>query len=311
MNGLQKSLSHFAPAATRSDPRAPATIFDWGLELRLWVATCVFGLASFSARSLGIPLDEMTWRALGVVFFSTLALYNLDGTLDAPERGTSSDPGAAARRRLLHLGVTALSVFALFTLAFRLSVRALVLTSLGAFACSLYALPLTLRRRSSGRARRTFRLKSLPYLKAPFVGCAVGIATVWVPIWAHGAPPSMAMALLLTIIASLYCTANALLFDIPDVGEDTRSFVPTLPARWGLSMTRRCARLLALTGVGASLVYVWHERAGAGGLGLVGLGAALLVFTELLHFRTSRRLVSWWVDGALLLPLSFQLLTGG
>lgn len=308
MNSLEKSLPDFSSEAIREDVRIPQAVLDWGLELRLWVATCVAGLALFSVRSLGIPLSRATWSAVGVTFLSTLALYNLDGSLDAPERSSQTRARAGARRRWLHLGVTALSTIALLSLLGRLSTRALLLTSLGALVCGFYAVPLTPIRRHTTAGPRALRLKSLPFIKAPFVGCAVGIATVWVPIVGQDASYSLSAALVLTVVLSLYCTNNALLFDIPDVSEDERAQVPTLPACSGLAITRRWSRTLALTGASTSLVYAGLFGTIADGAGLLSLGGALLVFTELFHFRTSRRMVAWWVDGALLLPLGFHML---
>lgn len=307
MNGLEKSQAFLAPE----------TVLDWGIELRLWVATCVAGLSLFSVRALGLPLDEVTWSAIGVVFCSTLALYNLDGSLDAPERAAFFESAAIAKRRRLHLALTALSAGALLLLAAHLSTRALVLTVSGALACSLYAVPFPSQRRGMGAHRIAepgappsprLRLKSLPFLKAPFVGFAVGIATVWVPLWARDGSAHLLPALLLTLALSLYCTDNALLFDIVDLNEDRRAQVPTLPVRSGLLSTRRLSRALSLAGLLASGAFAATSAMPITSLGLAALGLTLAIFTELLHFGTSPRVVAWWVDGALLLPLGFQIL---
>ena len=306
MNGPSNSLSDFEQVTTARERRAPATLVDWGLELRLWVATCVTGLSLFTARALGLALEGTTKSALGVIFFATLALYNLDGSLDAPRRHALANAARGHARRRLHLALTALAGIALLVLVAQLSLRALLLTSGGALACSLYAIPLTFRRRSLTAKKGRVRLKSLPFLKAPFVGCAVGIAVVWVPLLANDGGASLLRALALTCALSLYCSANALLFDLPDVGEDERTGVPTLPLRWGLRGTRWASRALVAAGLVGSAVFSTLGGAVSHAVGLLCLGAALLAFTELFHFGTPRRRVALWVDGALLLPLCFQ-----
>lgn len=288
----------------------PATVLDWGIELRFWVATCVSGLSLFSARALGLSLDGTTTSAIAIVFFATIALYNLDGSLDTPRRTSSADSALGRRRRRLHLALTGLSSGALLVLVARLSPRALLLIGSGALVCSLYAVPLTLIQETTGPSARLFRLKALPFLKAPFVGCAVATAVVWVPLWAEGSSAPFGQALALTCALSLYCTDNALLFDIPDVSEDEQAGVPTLPLCWGLSGARWASRVLIAGGLLSSAVFSALVPALSHSVGLFWLGAALLVFTQFLHFRTPRRVVAWWVDGTLLLPLSFQLVTG-
>lgn len=320
MNFPAKSLSPFEQVTTARERRAPATVIDWGLELRLWVATCVTGLSLFSARALGLAFDGTTTSALGIIFFATLALYNLDGSLDAPKapirhsgrapewRAAPAPSATHHRRRRLHLALTGLASIALLVLAARLSLRALLLTGGGALICSLYAIPLTLTHKSRGGSRRSVRLKALPFLKAPFVGCAVGTAVVWVPLWASDGRVLLPQALVLTSALSLYCCTNALLFDLPDVGEDKHMGVPTLPLRWGLQKMRWAGRALTAAGLICSAVFSAIFGSIAPAVGLLCLGAALLAFTELFHFRTPRRTVAVWVDGALLLPLGFQLL---
>lgn len=319
MSGPAKSLSVFDRVATAQEIRIRHVVLDWGIQLRLWVATCVTGLSLFSIQALGVAQEGTATTALAVIFFATLALYNLDGGLDAPkaparsprgspERGVAPANAAARdRRRRLHLAFTGFSGCVLLVLASRLSPRALLLTSGGALICSVYAVPLTRTRRSSDRG---FRLKALPFLKAPFVGCAVGTATVWVPLWAGDGRVQLSRALALTCALSFYCTANALLCDVPDIDEDERTGVPTLPLRWGLAGTRWTSRALITAGVLISAVFAGQGTPSSHSIGLFCLGAGLLTFTELIDFRTPRRTVAVWVDGALLLPVSFQLLVG-
>lgn len=305
MSSPLKSYSSFERVSTVRVSRVPTTALDWGVELRLWVATCVTGLSLYSARASGLVLDRTTISALAITFFATLALYNLDGSLDAPTRHAVADAAEGNTLRRLHLALTGLASISLLVLVAQLSLRALLLTGGGALVCSLYAIPVTLTRKAS---TSSFRLKALPFLKAPFVGCAVGTAVVWVPLWANGGRVSFLQAIALTSALAFYCTANALLFDIPDVEEDDQTGVPTLPVRWGLHRTRWVNRALVTAGLLSSVAFAALFGADSHAVGLFCLGFALLAFTESFHFRTPRRTVALWVDGALLLPLSFQVL---
>lgn len=293
MSSSSKSLSDL-------DLRAA---LDWGLELRLWVATAVTSLSLYSARVLGLPRDSSTTTALAIVFFATLALYNLDGSLDSPP--PTSDCPTARDRRPFHWALTGLSALALAILFTQLSLRAGLLICVGALLCSLYAVPWTLKAKQEAHSHRAPRLKAIPFLKAPFVGCAVGTAVVWVPIWISNQSPQLPLTLALQGALSVLCTANALLFDIADASEDRRAEVPTLPVRWGVKKTRWVTRALALSGLICAATFSLLGRDAY--IGLYALGAVLFFAGQRVHVTTSRRKVSLLVDGALLLPLGFLL----
>src|SRR5690606_27803191 len=123
--------------------------------------------------------------------------------------------------------------------------------------------------------------------------------------WAGDVRVQLSRALTLTCALSLYCTANALLCDVPDIDEDQRTGVPTLPLRWGLAGTRWTSRALIASGLLISVVLAGQGTSASHSIGLFCLGAGLLAFTESIDFRTPRRTVAVWVDGALLLPVSF------
>lgn len=310
MNGLSPSLSSEEQTFSVGQTRVPESVLDWGLELRLWVTTCVCGLSIFSARALGLQLSESTASGLGIVFFATLALYNLDGSLDARHRFEPGDFSRSRRHKGLHLALTCLSCVPLCVLGRHLSVQALILTGGGVLLCGSYVIPTSLLSKAPAFSMDLSRVKTTPFMKAPFVGCAVGIAAVWVPLWAHGGSVPSGRALVLTCALSLFCTANALLFDIPDTSEDRRAGIPTLPVRLGLGPTRSVCRLLISCGLLFSAWVFATSETRLGTLGLFCLGAGLFVATRQVDFGTSRRSVALWVDGALLLPVVFQYLLG-
>ena len=278
-----------------------------GLELRIWVAFCVTILALFCARvsqthALHPGNNGLPFHVFAVVFFSTLALYNLDGTLDAAVRA-----GGMGRR--VHLALTAFSAMMLLWFARQLPPLALGFTFLGFILCAIYAVPL-----AWGGTPRA--LKAIPGIKGPFIGAAVATGVIWVPHLALVRPATPIVAVL-TLVVGLYCTANAVLFDVPDRDIDERSGVPTIMLTRGLTGARRSCLSLCSAGI-----LLWPL-----GLGVVGqsaispsqlanlaaltcLGIVLTVASVRIQCTTPRSQVAWYVDGALLLPFVVQSLFG-
>jgi 4-hydroxybenzoate polyprenyltransferase len=287
--------------AGRSEKFALRTVLETTLAFRLWVAFAVASLAFYGGR-VAHPGESgqgaEPGRALtvwGAVFLSTFALYNLDGCLEGNSDALRKRPG-----RRIQLTISLLAVAALAMLLPFLHAPGAALVVSGFLVCSLYALPLGLR--SSVRKP----LKTIPGVKAPFIGFAVAIAAVWVPLlsslkeWPsgddliHGSP--FRSAILLSFTLGLLCTVNALLFDVPDVLEDKARGVPTVVLRWGIAGNRRLCLLLCLLASGVAALTLTHP------LPLLLLTCALAVATVLINHKTPKTLIAFWVDGALTLP---------
>jgi len=260
-----------------------------GLELRFWVAICVTALSTFAVRALEVRTDGPTtsW----VIFFATLALYNLDGTLDGSRRTERAG-------RKVHLTVTAVAFAVTLSLASLLPLAARLTTCLGIVLSGLYALPL------SG-APRPKRLKRIPGLKAPFIGFAVAIAAIWVPLLSAASGREW-IALTrpvpwgLTLALGLLCTINALLFDIPDQAEDVESGVATVVVTRGLRFTRQLVIGVALL---AGLILILLPLPLSTRAAPLGLATGLAVSAWGTSESTRKSTIAWGVDGLLLVPL--------
>jgi len=221
---------------------------------------------------------------------ATLALYNLDGTLDH----SSGQPSSSTRRRA-HLTLTALSAVWLLTELFSVGSLAVLPIFAGFSLCATYALRLII-------GGRTVQIKSIPGVKAPFIGSSVGCAAVLVPVLLQPSaldPLSRAWrALLLALCLGAFCTANALLFDIPDMPKDRQFGVQTMALRYGPAR----AKQLAIACIGAGSVYLFFASPEAR-LALGALAIALLLSVLLVQPSTPKSSVAFWVDGALALPL--------
>lgn len=281
-----------------------ARLLWWGLHLRLWVALAVGSLAAFVELASGSVANLASANGtLAVVFFSTLTLYNLDGRID---EGEKLSPSTARRRAHLILSLSSLA--ALVWCASSLSTIAQVLTAFGVGLSSLYVLP-----SSWGSSRGG--IKMLAGIKSPFVGVAVSTAVVWLPFLGSGAPFFSPIFLVLWITLALYCTANALLFDVVDHREDAARQVPTVAVHRGIHTAKRralglasagflVAPLLVLSVGGAALL----SKEVSNLLALAGLGLFLLVAAWRVDEQSSRDHIAWLVDGGLFIPLVVRLL---
>lgn len=281
------------PNSLRHTITSLKSIGNLGLQLRFWVAGSVTALAYYCQGALASPslakvkLGPVPLSTWGIIFLSTLALYNLDGSLDAR-------PGTLRTR--LHWALTTGSGVLLLPLLLTLPQGATALVASGLLLCSLYAVPW-------GPARQNRRLKSVPGLKAPFIGCAVAIAVVYFPLLTRSPEsPRVPDSLTLCGLLACLCTINALLFDIPDQAEDHQQQVPTLPTRWGIKPTLLSCRLMSLGTLLSAVLLL--ERP----LPLVCLALALLVACSLIDTKTAKSTVAFWVDGALMLPALVLLL---
>jgi 4-hydroxybenzoate polyprenyltransferase len=229
--------------------------------------------------------SEVSW----VVFLATLALYNLDGSLDAPQRGHSR------QRTRAHIVLTALSCLLCLGFALTLPARARAFLGFGMLTCASYALPL---------GRRRVALKEIPYLKAAFVGSSVAGATVGLPLLGSapspGGIPWTATCWLFGVIA-IGCSHNAILFDVADFKEDRRKRVATVPRIVGLRSTRRFCVALLICGLGATALAP-PQIPPLAKLGLLALWIALGVGTFTVNPRTRKATVALAIDGALIFP---------
>lgn len=265
-----------------------------GLEFRLWVALCVTALCLFCEQTLfgtsNGPSVVYFGSSARIVMASTLALYNFDGVIDCQIRHT---PGK--KRASTHLALTILaSLWLLFELV-HVGTWLMPPIVVGFVACTSYAIRLVI-------LGYPIRLKTVPGLKSPFVGTAVGIAVVLVPLLCDG--PQMPAHLFDSSTASLaaslccLCTANAQLFDLPDLVSDQNDGVKTTPVLLGEKVSK-------LIGLG------WISLGAAFGAmtepltryPLFVLGFVLFLATGVVKKTSPKSQVAFWVDGALCLPL--------
>lgn len=262
-----------------------AVLYDYAVRTHLWVAGAVTSLASFSAHALEF---QPSLAALGVVFFSTLLIYNLDTAIDLmPSRGEAGGRQRRAAR------LTWLSLAAMLALLTTMRWATSVLVVGGAAVCCLYAVPL---------GAGGFRMKALPGAKSAVVGGAVAIAVVLVPLVEHGSAwPALTWATL-GFLATL-TLVNATLFDVRDLEQDRARGLRTLPVILGLRATRVLLSLGATASFSA-LAAVEPRLRQPAGLVL----SALLPLVLVLGPRSPKSAYAWLVDGTLFIPWLLSLM---
>ncbi len=263
------------------------------IDSRVWVAAMIACLSLFAALSLGFPPRVVP---LGLVFFYSVAIYNVDHVVDLP-------PGPRSRRARALALVSGLAALLLLTQA---SAALAALVVVGAAAACAYFVPLPIR-------GRRVRIETVPVFKPLLIGSAVSVAAVFVPLvdatTGHAAAPDelrryLPEALYRTVVLSLWCGANTLLFDVRDVHVDRSSGVATAPVARGVRFTLWLVTLLLFVTGGAAEVgfQLGLTSAPDARRGVEVAALCTLCCTWLLRKRRS----PWFalaVDGTLAMPL--------
>lgn len=263
-------------------------LLQLGLELRLWVAVCVTTLSLFCEQILfGADASiAHLGSSARIVMAATLALYNLDGTLDC----LPLEPSKRHRRRA-HLVLTIIASLWLQIELIQVGTWLMIPVFLGFLACSLYAFRLVV-------LGRPIQLKAVPGLKSPFIGSAVGTAVVLVPMLCTARQRPWLSAAVLAASLCCLCTANAQLFDFPDYLSDQSNGIRTIP----LALGENLSQLVCIGWISLGLMFGAFMDSSAR-YPLFALGCALLVATGLTKTTTRKTKVAFFVDGALCLPL--------
>lgn len=272
----------------------------------IFVACCAASLVAMSQLLLfGQARHD---GALGLVFFSTLLVYNLDRVL-----GTSPEDRHDRSARHLWTNTHDRALWALASCgALGAALCALTLPPkvilamllLGAISLS-YSVPVL---RYKGKWRR---LKEIPGLKLLLIGWVWALATVSLPaaLGAQADPPNLSgpqseQALALLGQRLLFIVAITLPFDVRDLARDRAANILTLPHLLGLQYTRALGVVLAL---GSGLWAWWMPWPLPLRLSLVItnlIGAALILKA---HERQPELYYSLLLDGTMLLPLALSI----
>ena len=224
----------------------------------LFVSCCAASLVLATWAELGLDvslLDPM----VGLVFFATLLVYNLDRVTGTSPEDASLDSerhGWIARRRALLFGLVGCSALGTLAMGVLLDWKIFAaLVPLGVLSLT-YSLPIL----PGGKEQGWRRLKDVPGLKIFLIALVWGVATVTLPAWHRGVSPWMLEPAWLMIERALFIFIITLPFDVRDMERDKSAGVQTLPLLFGVERTRSLA--LALLCFFMASAAVRHQAAG-------------------------------------------------
>lgn len=204
---------------------------DFLLFSNIFIALCAVAQAQVTYHLLGAECDK---HVLGILFFSTLALYNFSTFMSKP-----AEPKKSPFRRVrwvhanyrLIITLTLIAVVSLLVIILFLSAASQVLLMfLGAIAVS-YNLPLF----SLGDKR--FGLRNVPGLKLFLISLIWSLSCVLLPIVELGSSQSIIIpaedTILLIAKRFLFITAITIPFDIRDLYQDKSYDLKTIPVVFG------------------------------------------------------------------------------
>lgn len=197
----------------------------------VFIAFCAVSQGIISYWLLGIKPDKYV---LGLLFFSTLAIYNFSILLSKPEKPENSSflrvRWIFSHYRLI-IGLFIISVLSLIPLAFFLHTSSLILLlSLGLISIA-YNLPIF------GIPGKKFGLRNIPGLKLFIIGAVWAGSTVLLPILEIEGSGTLNISNKETIILFftrfLFIVAITIPFDIRDLFQDQSNALRTIPVIFG------------------------------------------------------------------------------
>ncbi len=306
-------MTEIQPAVLRPDAppgRSPSVgRLDWLFERFLevfvyssvWLAGGMAALALFAQRVLGLGFD---FRAAALIFVSALFVYNLDHAIDSRVQQV---PEAKAQRYFKHPALLVLLVVvAVLTgiLAGTAPFQAKVVFAIYMSVGLVYGLPLVPKALTG--ARRRYRLKDIPLMKAWLVALAVTFAVVGLPMAYAGAswsPDAWAFS----IFVLVFGLSNTHMSDVRDIRSDRRARVFTFPIALGQRRTRLA--LVALNLVLLSLWMAgWSRGLIAGEPAIVVAVVITILYVMYLNVKTPPTVFRVVVDGCPYVPLVLALL---
>lgn len=223
----------------------------------IFVSCCAASLVLATWAELGLEVSIVD-PMVGLVFFATLLVYNLDrviGTSPEDADGDSERHGWIERRRRALLGLVAFSGSGTLLMGLLLEWKIFAaLIPLGLLSIT-YSLPIL-----PGREQGWRRLKDVPGLKIFLIALVWGVATVTLPAWHREVLPWSAEPLWLMGERALFIFIITLPFDVRDLERDARAGVRTLPHLLGVERTRALA--IAMLCFFMASATVRHQAAG-------------------------------------------------
>lgn len=222
----------------------------------VFIALCAVSQGIISYWLLGIKPDKYV---LGLLFFSTLAIYNFSILLSKPEKSENSSFLRArwifSHHRLM-IGLFIISVLSLIPFAIHLNTYSLILMlGLGLISIA-YNLPIF------GIPGKKFGLRNIPGLKLFIIGAVWAGSTVLLPILEIEGSGTLNISnkgtILLFFTRFLFIVAITIPFDIRDLFQDQNNALKTLPVIFGEKKSLFLCQLFLATSLFS--LYAYTEK---------------------------------------------------
>lgn len=259
------------------DPR-PHTIkrllrqtLDFTLYSNFFIAVCSVGQALLTYRLLELDPE---YPVLGILFFSTLAMYNFAMLISKPENYKKS-PYRRVRWIYSHyrlmITMSMIAIISIAALSLFLSLSSILLMGFTGFVAICYNLPLF------KFNDRKFGLRNIPGLKLFLISLIWSLSTVIFPI-VESATKFHAIvlpsdAVLLAGMSFLFISAITIPFDVRDIFQDRLYSLQTLPVVLGARKSIAVAHLMLFAYIG--LLFVFSK-------GTIGPAVAALLIAQLI-----------------------------
>jgi 4-hydroxybenzoate polyprenyltransferase len=205
--------------------------FDFLLFSNVFMSLCAVAQGLLTFHLIG---SKPVYPALGLLFTSTLAIYNFSILISKPKQHDKS-PYRRVRWFFSHYRLmvtfTIVSILSLIPLFFLISTGSKILMIFLAILSFCYGLPLF----TIGEQK--FGLRNIPGLKLFMIALVWTMSCVLLPVLesqaAHLSVISMRDTTLLIAKRFLFIAAIAIPFDIRDLFEDKQFGLKTIPVAWG------------------------------------------------------------------------------
>ena len=272
---------------------------DFLLFSNIFIALCAVAQAQVTYYLIGAKCDK---HVLGILFFSTIVLYNLSTFISKP-----ADPKKSPYRRVRWVYanyrlITTLSLIAIISLIvlvlFLSAASQVLLLFLGVIAVS-YNLPLF----SIGDKK--FGLRNVPGLKLFLIALIWSLSCVLLPIVELGSSQSIIITaedtLLLIAKRFLFVTAITIPFDIRDLYQDKSYDLKTIPVVYGERKAYLVCQVLLIAYLALLFLFTHDFNANFFALTLTIILTGWLIFKS--EWKKNEYYYFLYLDGMMIIQL--------
>lgn len=279
-------------------------ILDFILFSNLFIAFCAVAQALVTYQLLHLKPEK---HVLGLLFFSTLALYNFSILLAKPK-----DPSRSPFRRVhwifshyrLMITLTIISVLSLIPLGLFLSVPSQILLVFLGLISVAYSLPIF------SVHDKKFGLRSIPGIKLFLIALVWSLSAVLLPILEMESTGLVAIStrdtILLIAKRFLFVAAITVPFDIRDLFQDRTSALKTIPVMLGEKKAYIVCQVLLLAYIILLLLFTREFDRNFAGLSLTVILTGWLIFKS--NWKKNEYYYFLYLDGTLILQFIILLI---